>query len=131
MCYSPEDKLYYGALLGISDVNCFHGNTEAEFIRNFHTSVDDYLTYCKELNREPDKTREYAMKLTGDPAESYLSYLEARKQGEIMTHGFSDAWTNHFYVISKTFSEEQVKAMSKQELNDLIVLASAIIEAII
>jgi predicted HicB family RNase H-like nuclease len=43
--YSEEDGIYYGCLLGIRDVCCFHGRTIDEFITYFHESVDNYIWF--------------------------------------------------------------------------------------
>ena len=44
--YSAEDRIFYGKILGISDLD------------EFHKAVDDYLVFCEEIGKEPQ--REYS-----------------------------------------------------------------------
>ena len=53
--FSPDDACLYGKIEGIDDLVSFEGNTEAELERDFHAAVDDYLDFCKEIGKEPDK----------------------------------------------------------------------------
>ena len=46
-------NIIYGKVLGISDLVLFEGFLDlGEFEDNFKLAIDDYLTDCKELNRE-------------------------------------------------------------------------------
>lgn len=54
--YSAEDRLLHGSLLGIRDAVLFEG---ADFDRlevNFHAAVDEYLAFCIEECKTPDKS---------------------------------------------------------------------------
>ena len=47
--------LLHGRVEGLRDVVTFEGRTVAEAAAAFRDSVDDYLEYCAELGREPEK----------------------------------------------------------------------------
>ena len=53
--FSPEDGVFFGKIVGIRDVVTFEGKSVAEITKSFHCMVDDYLTTCKELGKEPEK----------------------------------------------------------------------------
>jgi predicted HicB family RNase H-like nuclease len=56
--YSAEDRLLHGRILGIADVVGFEGTGIEDLEKAFREAVDDYLTLCAKLGREPD--REYS-----------------------------------------------------------------------
>jgi predicted HicB family RNase H-like nuclease len=53
--YDADDDLYHGELLGIRDVITFVGHAPRELQRAFQDSVDDYLAWCKERRKKPNK----------------------------------------------------------------------------
>ncbi|MBQ9814325.1 MAG: type II toxin-antitoxin system HicB family antitoxin [Lachnospiraceae bacterium] len=54
--YSVDDKVLYGKIEGINDLVTFESDSVNEIEKEFHSAVDDYLAYCKELGQDPDKT---------------------------------------------------------------------------
>ena len=58
VCYSAEDRLLHGRILGIEDLVNFEGAEVEELEKAFHEAVDDYLALCEKLGRAPD--REYS-----------------------------------------------------------------------
>lgn len=54
--FDAEDKVLYGKIEGINDLITFEGHTVEELIEAFQEAVDDYLTLCKEANKEPLKS---------------------------------------------------------------------------
>lgn len=54
--YDAEDQVLHGRVLGIQDVVHFEADAASEVEAAFHASVDDYLDYCRELGREPQKS---------------------------------------------------------------------------
>ena len=50
-----EADILFGRVLDINDVVTFQGKTVAEARQEFQNSVDDYLEFCAELGREPDR----------------------------------------------------------------------------
>lgn len=54
--FSAEDEVFFGKVLGINDLVSFEGSTVKELKKEFQEAVEDYLTTCKELGKEPEKT---------------------------------------------------------------------------
>lgn len=51
--YFDNDNIYYGKIEGITDLVNFCGKNLKEFEYEFHLAVDDYLIFCKEINKVP------------------------------------------------------------------------------
>jgi len=49
------DDAFFGLVLGINDVISFTGRNVEELTESFHDSVDDYLTWCAERGKQPQK----------------------------------------------------------------------------
>jgi predicted HicB family RNase H-like nuclease len=53
--FDAEAGLLHGELEDISDVVTFQADSVAELEAEFHAAVDDYLEFCKEEGREPNR----------------------------------------------------------------------------
>lgn len=54
--YDAESHVLYGKIEGIRDLVNFEADTLQDVERFFHEAVDDYLEFCKEVGKTPDKT---------------------------------------------------------------------------
>ena len=53
--YSAEDRTFYGTILGIDDYVDFSSDKADELENEFHQAVDEYLEFCEEIGKEPQK----------------------------------------------------------------------------
>lgn len=53
--YSEEDKVLFGKIEGISDLVNFESESAKDIEEEFHKAVDDYLAYCEDVGKSPDK----------------------------------------------------------------------------
>lgn len=53
--FEDEDDAFHGEVLGLRDVVTFEGKTVDDLRQAFRDSVDDYLEFCKEIGREPER----------------------------------------------------------------------------
>lgn len=53
--YDEDAKLFHGEVVGLRDVITFQGTSVDELEQAFKDSVDEYLDFCKELGRAPEK----------------------------------------------------------------------------
>lgn len=51
-----EGNYLYGKVQGISDLISFDGETPQEIKANFESMVDEYLEYCKQIGKNPDRS---------------------------------------------------------------------------
>jgi len=56
--YSVEDRVFYGKILGIDDLVDFFSDNAGSLEAEFQKAVDDYLAFCAEIGKEPQ--REYS-----------------------------------------------------------------------
>lgn len=52
--YSRDDNLWVGELVGIKDLITFDSSDINTLESEFHNAVDDYLSFCKEINKDPE-----------------------------------------------------------------------------
>lgn len=50
-----EDNVLFGKIEGIADLIMFECSSLQEAEKEFHNTVDDYLEFCKEVGKIPDK----------------------------------------------------------------------------
>lgn len=53
--YSAEDKMLHGRIMGIRDMVSFGGTTVRQLEKNFHDAVDEYLAFCEETGKTPNR----------------------------------------------------------------------------
>ena len=53
--YSADDRTFYGVILGIRDLVDFSSDRADELETEFRRAVDDYLDFCREIGKEPQK----------------------------------------------------------------------------
>jgi predicted HicB family RNase H-like nuclease len=53
--YEDGDEALHGTVINIRDTIHFQGTTVAELRQSFQDSVDDYLAWCVEEGRTPEK----------------------------------------------------------------------------
>ena len=53
--FDAEDNLFVGEVFGVSDSLNFHGASVEELQAMFHQSIDNYLSLCQKIGKNPDK----------------------------------------------------------------------------
>lgn len=54
--FSEEDNVFHGKVIGTKDLISFEGDSVASLTKDFHDAIDEYLLFCKEANKEPEKS---------------------------------------------------------------------------
>lgn len=86
--YDPYDKIYYGKIDGIKDLVNYHAETVDGIEQAFINCVDEYITFCKEIGKEPDAPEEKNYQ----PDENILAaYEKIRRLGNIQSTIFTIA----------------------------------------
>lgn len=52
---SPEDHILHGKIEGIRDLVNFECESASEVEEKFHEAIDDYLAFCEDMNRMPER----------------------------------------------------------------------------
>ena len=53
--FDYDAGILFGEVIGLVDVVTFQGKSVEELERSFKDSVDEYLKFCEELHRKPEK----------------------------------------------------------------------------
>jgi predicted HicB family RNase H-like nuclease len=53
--YSDEDEVLHGRILNIDALVTFEATSVKALKKAFRDAVEDYLDFCKRLNRQPDR----------------------------------------------------------------------------
>jgi len=94
-----ESAILHGRILDISDVITFQGQTIEEASQDFRDGVDDYLEFCAERGKEPDKPYSGKLPFRTSPDHHRLIHLAATKMNKSI-----NAWMDE--VLTK--SAEQI-----------------------
>ena len=93
--YDSDDDILVGRLIGINDVVGFHASDLKEFKENFHQSVDNYLDYCKEIGKTPDREYKGVFNIRITPALHKKLALKAEADGDTLNAAVVQAITQY------------------------------------
>ena len=79
--YDDEAKLFHGEVIGLRDVITFQGTSVEELEQAFKDSVDEYLDFCKELGRTPEKPFSGKLMIRLPPEIHERAAFEAKNHG--------------------------------------------------
>ena len=54
--FSEEDGVFHGKIVGLSDSISFEGESVKSLTEDFQNAVDEYLEFCADNNKEPQKS---------------------------------------------------------------------------
>ena len=53
--FSEEDSVFHGKVVGIKSLISFEGDSVNALIEDFHNAVDEYIEFCAETGKQPEK----------------------------------------------------------------------------
>lgn len=80
--YSSEDEVLFGKIEGICDLINFESDNASEIVMAFHEAVDDYLEFCAEIGKSPDKEYKGSFNVRVKPETHKALSQIAFKKGE-------------------------------------------------
>lgn len=87
--FDEDAKFFHGEVVGLRDVITFQGTSIDELEQAFKDSVDEYLDFCRELGRDPEKPFSGRLVLRLPPETHEKASLEAKSNGMSL-----NAWIN-------------------------------------
>ena len=54
--YDADDRIFIGEVIGTTDSLNFHGSTPDELEASFKNCVDNYLDFCAQMGKNPQKS---------------------------------------------------------------------------
>jgi len=79
--YSVEDKVFYGTILGINDLVDFYSTDASRIESEFHNAVDEYISFCQSVGKEPQKEYSGTFNVRISPELHRKLSLEAQAEG--------------------------------------------------
>jgi len=91
--FSAEDRCFHGKIAGIRDLVAYDGTTVDELEKNFHSAVDEYLAFCKEEGKAPDKPFKGSLNIR-IPSELHRTLAERGGQRVLERYGMTETLMN-------------------------------------
>lgn len=91
--FDIDNKRLFGRVVGISDKISYEGNTLGELENDFKESIDDYIEFCKEMGKTPEKSFSGKILFRTNPELHSRIALSAQKQGKSV-----NAWLNDLII---------------------------------
>lgn len=111
--YDEEAKLFHGEVVGLRDVITFQGTSVDELEQAFKDSIDEYLDFCQELGRAPEKPFSGKLILRLPPEVHERAAYEAKCSGQSLNNWIKQG-------IQQLLGSSSHKSRSRsQEMKDL------------
>jgi predicted HicB family RNase H-like nuclease len=88
--FDDEAGILFGRVIDITDVITFKGTTVDEIRQAFQDSVDDYLEFCQELGKEPDRPFSGRLPFRTTPERHRKIFLAAKLAGKSINAWMDD-----------------------------------------
>ena len=79
--FDNDDDIFVGRVIGINDSIGFHGKSVRELTAAFHDAVDNYLDYCKQAGKVPEKEYKGSFNVRIKPEQHRKIALHAANEG--------------------------------------------------
>ena len=89
--YDIDEKILFGKIEGIADLITFESTDSTKIEEEFHNAVDDYLDYCRTINKEPNKAFKGSFNVRIDPDLHRIAAMQAIKTNRSLNEFVSDA----------------------------------------
>ncbi|MCR5693832.1 MAG: type II toxin-antitoxin system HicB family antitoxin [Clostridia bacterium] len=91
--YSAEDGVLHGKIEGINDLVTFENESAAEIENEFRKAVDDYLLFCEQVGKDPDKAYKGSFNVRVKPELHRAVAARAMKNGISLNQAVEQALT--------------------------------------
>jgi predicted HicB family RNase H-like nuclease len=89
--FDSDDETFYGKIEGINDLVTFEGHEVKELKKAFQEAVEDYLSICSDLNKNPHKSFKGSFNIRINPELHRLAYQIATLEGVSLNQLIRDA----------------------------------------
>ena len=89
--YDDKVEIFYGEVVGLRDVVTFKGSSVRELQKSFRESVDDYLAFCKRMDKVPDVPASGKLVLRMPPELHSRAAVAAKSEGKSLNIWVSEA----------------------------------------
>ena len=89
--FDPEDEIFVGHVLGINDSLNFHGASVKELTQAFHDCIENYLDYCRQCGKSPEKEYKGVFNVRIRPETHRKAAFAAAAEGVTMNQFVAEA----------------------------------------
>ena len=93
--FDSEDLVLRGKIEGIKDLVNFESTDISTVEEEFHAAVDDYLEFCKEVGKEPDKEYRGTFNIRISPDLHKKLAIVAMQNGDTLNASVEKAIVNY------------------------------------
>lgn len=93
--YSSKDNILHGKIEGIADLITFESNKCDEIMKEFQAAVDDYLEFCQEVGKSPERPYKGSFNIRIPPELHKRADIAAKKNGITLNQFVLQAIENH------------------------------------
>lgn len=93
--YDADAKIFHGEVSGLNAVITFQGKTVHELEKAFKDSIDDYLEWCAQRGKKPEKSFSGKLSLRLDPEVHQELAHNAALRGMSLNAYLSDILRKH------------------------------------
>ncbi len=79
--YDEDAEIFSGMVINTRDIITFQGESVGELRKAFEDSVEDYLSWCEEDGRKPDKPYSGKLNLRLNPETHQKAAIRAKLKG--------------------------------------------------
>lgn len=110
---SLEDNVLFGSLLYINDLITYEGKDIQELRQAFEEAVDDYILFCEECEKEPEKPFKGSFNVRIAPELHKAAVYEAQRRGKKLNQFVGEA-------IKRELEAENKNSMEHREISEKI-----------
>lgn len=103
--YSSEDRVLHGIIEGIGDLVTFQSTDATKIEEEFQNAIDDYLEFCEEVGKEPDKSYKGSFNIRINPDLHKKLALKAFKNSESLNQTVENAIRDYLKPSSEIYNE--------------------------
>ena len=89
--YDDKDGIFVGTVIGLNDMLAFHGTSVEELTESFRNCIDNYIKWCKESGKKPEKEFRGIFNVRISPDSHREAAIEAAREGITMNQFVADA----------------------------------------
>lgn len=89
--FNSDDMVLFGKIEGITDLITFESEDATKIEDEFHRAVDDYLIFCEEVGKSPQKAYKGTFNIRISPSLHKEIALKALKNGETLNQTVENA----------------------------------------
>lgn len=103
--YNFDDKVLQGKIEGINDLIIFESSDATKIEEEYQKAVDDYLLFCEEVGKDPDKSYKGSFNIRINPDLHKKLAIKAFKNNESLNQTVENAIRYYLNPPSNVYTE--------------------------